>query len=206
MKTIKKTIQTETVINKSKFICHLKRVKSIDEATAYINLIKKEHWNANHNCSAFIIGHNQDAKRSSDDGEPSGTAGAPMLNSLSKNNLSNIVSVVTRYFGGVKLGAGGLIRAYGGAVSGAIANAIIIDVVKMNVVRFGLDYSQANTIINKLDDYLLQDKLFLENVTLTYLIRPENITAFEARLTDLANKEISLSIVETIDYDLPVEK
>ena len=108
------TVQEE--IKKSKFICHVKRVSSEEEARDFINAIKKEHYKATHNCSAFIIGEQSDIKRTSDDGEPSGTAGVPMLGVLENHRITNSCVVVTRYFGGIKLGAGGLIRAYAGSV------------------------------------------------------------------------------------------
>ena len=99
------TVQEE--IKKSKFICHVKRVSSEEEARDFINAIKKEHYKATHNCSAFIIGEHSDIKRTSDDGEPSGTAGVPMLGVLENHRITNSCVVVTRYFGGIKLGAGG---------------------------------------------------------------------------------------------------
>ena len=110
--TIKEDGQSEIEIKKSRFICSLKRVTSEEEAKDFIQAIKKEHWKANHHCSAFVIGEKNEIQRSSDDGEPSGTAGIPMLEVLKKNELINVIAVVTRYFGGTKLGTGGLIRAY----------------------------------------------------------------------------------------------
>jgi len=118
--TIKEDGQSEIEIKKSRFICSLKRIKTEEEAKDFIQALKKEHWKANHNCSAFVLGEKNDIQRSSDDGEPSGTAGVPMLEVLKKNELINVVAVVTRYFGGTKLGAGGLIRAYSSAVSHAL--------------------------------------------------------------------------------------
>lgn len=115
--TVKQDDFSEIEIKKSRFICSVKRVTSEEEAKAFIAAIKKEHWKANHNCSAFVIGEKNDIQRSSDDGEPSGTAGVPMLEVLKKKELINVVAVVTRYFGGIKLGTGGLIRAYSHALS-----------------------------------------------------------------------------------------
>jgi len=110
-RTIRQDGETEIEIKKSRFICSLKRIQSEDEAKAFIQALKKEHWKANHHCSAYVLGENHEIQRSSDDGEPSGTAGVPILEVLKKNDLINMVAVVTRYFGGTKLGAGGLIRA-----------------------------------------------------------------------------------------------
>ena len=118
MYTIRTDYRDETVIEKSRFICTLKKVSSETEAQDFIKVVKKEFWDATHNCSAYII--DELAQRSSDDGEPSGTAGLPMLEVLRKNQLSGVAAVVTRYFGGIKLGAGGLVRAYTGSVSKAV--------------------------------------------------------------------------------------
>ena len=118
MYTIRSDYRAETVIEKSRFICTLKKVSSEAEAQEFIKAVKKEFWDATHNCSAYII--DELAQRSSDDGEPSGTAGLPMLEVLRKNELSGVAAVVTRYFGGIKLGAGGLVRAYTGSVSKAV--------------------------------------------------------------------------------------
>ena len=104
-RTIKEDNQHEVEIKKSRFICFLKRIETEEEAKAFIQQIKKEHWKANHNCSAFVLGDHHEIQRSSDDGEPSGTAGVPMLEVLKKNDLINVCAVVTRYFGGTKLGA-----------------------------------------------------------------------------------------------------
>ncbi|MED4161661.1 YigZ family protein, partial [Halalkalibacterium halodurans] len=121
--TVKESGIHEISIQKSRFIAHLSRATSEEEAIEFIEQIKKEHWNATHNCSAYLIGENDQVQKANDDGEPSGTAGVPMLEVLKKRRLKDTVAVVTRYFGGVKLGAGGLIRAYGSAVSEGL-NAI----------------------------------------------------------------------------------
>lgn len=114
--TIAENSEYEIVIRGSRFICSLQRVENEEEAKAFIQTIKKEHWKATHNCSAYLIGDRDEIQRAHDDGEPSGTAGVPMLEVLKKNELKYVVAVVTRYFGGTKLGAGGLIRAYSKSV------------------------------------------------------------------------------------------
>ena len=129
-RTIKENGIVEEEIKKSRFICHLKRISSESEGRDFINKIKKEHYKANHSCSAMIVGEDSFIKRSSDDGEPSGTAGIPMLSVLEKQELTNVVAVVTRYFGGIKLGTGGLIRAYGGCVANAIKEIGRVEVKK----------------------------------------------------------------------------
>ncbi|XMB86738.1 YigZ family protein [Mycoplasmatota bacterium WC44] len=204
MKTIKDDIQNEIIIEKSRFICYMKRVESVDEATEFINKIKKDHWNASHNCSAFVIGKRSEIMRSSDDGEPSGTAGAPMLNSLKNNNLSDVVSVVTRYFGGTKLGAGGLIRAYSRSVSEAILKASIIETVEMKVITVTVDYSVANTLSKKIDKYLTVSTDYAQNVIITYYIRPSEIDNFINDITEVTNSHFTHEVKETIQYDLEI--
>src|SRR5699024_12683218 len=115
--TIKKNGLNEIEIKKSRFICHLKRVETEEEAQDFIEEIKKEHWKATHNCSAYTIGMNNEIQRAHDDSEPSGRAGVPMLAIFLRRDVKNVVAVVTRYCGGTECGAGGLIGAYGGAVN-----------------------------------------------------------------------------------------
>ncbi|WP_159593352.1 YigZ family protein [Streptococcus halichoeri] len=140
--TIKQSGTVETTIKKSRFITHLARVSNEEEARAIIAAIKKNHYKANHSCSAFIIGEQGELKRSSDDGEPSGTAGIPMLSVLEKQGLTNTLAVVTRYFGGIKLGTGGLIRAYSTCVSEAIAELGQVAIKEQAGIAIQLSYSQ----------------------------------------------------------------
>jgi uncharacterized YigZ family protein len=114
--TVARTGEAEIEVKRSRFLCHVERVTSEDEARAVVERIRKQHWDARHHCSAFVIGPDAGVQRSNDDGEPSGTAGAPMLEVLRGREVSDVVAVVTRWFGGVLLGAGGLVRAYGDAV------------------------------------------------------------------------------------------
>src|SRR5699024_10881919 len=124
--TIKEAGIPEISIEKYRFIGHIERVKSVQEAQQFIERIKKKHYNATHNCSAYLIGDFNDIQKANDDGEPSGTAGMPKLDALQKLELKNTVAVVTRYFGGIKLGAGGLIRAYSSATSETIKHTGIV--------------------------------------------------------------------------------
>ena len=172
-RTIKADGQFEIEIKKSRFLCTLKRVTTEEEAKIFIQEIKKEHWKATHNCSAFLIGEKNEVQRSSDDGEPSGTAGIPMLEVLKKNELTNVAAVVTRYFGGIKLGAGGLIRAYAGAVSATLEHIGIVEGKLQREVLVRVSYP----LLNKLQYFLEQnhytttDSQFLEEVTLTEIGR-----------------------------------
>lgn len=171
MPRIKQETINEIIIEKSRFITYLNRAESEIDAKNYIAYIKKLHPDATHHCSAFIYGKNDEYQRSSDDGEPSGTAGVPMLECLRKNNMQDIVAVVVRYFGGIKLGAGGLIRAYSKSVSSALIEAQLVEVRDMQeyICEFSYD------LIGQLDYYFAKnqiqviDKSYEEKVTYAYL-------------------------------------
>lgn len=127
MKTIKENVNAEIIEKKSKFICDVIYVQTVEEAEKYINEIRKKHYNAKHHCFAYsIMTNNEIITKSSDDGEPNGTAGAPILNIINKNELTNVLIVVTRYFGGILLGTGGLVRAYSESTLKAINNASFV--------------------------------------------------------------------------------
>lgn len=185
-KTIKEDGIVEEEIKKSRFICHLKRVESEDEARDYIAQIKKMHHKANHSCSAMIIGENSEIKRSSDDGEPSGTAGVPILTVLDKQELTNVVAVVTRYFGGIKLGAGGLIRAYSGSVANATKEIGIVEVKEQEGIKITLTYPQYQTFANFLasEGLVESETEFLENVTTSIYLDSENVSGTLERLVE----------------------
>jgi uncharacterized YigZ family protein len=137
--------ETETVVNRSRFICALYRVGSDAEARERIGAHRRLHWEASHNCTAYVLDDGQSA-RSSDDGEPAGTAGVPMLEVLRGRGLTDVLAVVTRYFGGVKLGAGGLVRAYGGAVSAAVDAAGTVELAHWQRLTVRVDYGPAGSI------------------------------------------------------------
>ena len=206
-KTIKEDGMVQEEIKKSRFICHVKRVYSEEEARAFIAAIKKEHYKATHNCSAFVIGEKSDIKRTSDDGEPSGTAGVPMLGVLEKHNLTNLCVVVTRYFGGIKLGAGGLIRAYAGSVALAIKEIGLVEIKEQAGLRLQLSYSQYQDFTNFLKVQNLEetDTIFTELVDTTIYIdknikeiTKRNLTEFfngKIELTDLGLREVEVHAI-----------
>ena len=136
-----------TIIEKSKFICYLKHVENEPDAREFINAIKKRHFDATHNCSAFIADGEGNLQRFSDDGEPQGTAGMPMLEALKGRGIFETVAVVTRYFGGVKLGAGGLVRAYGGCVTSALNNAEVVEKSLCDVYKITADYDKYRLVL-----------------------------------------------------------
>lgn len=135
---------------KSKFIAKVQPVSSAEEAETFIEEVRKEHWNATHNVPAYIIGVNQSIQKFNDDGEPSGTAGLPILEIMKAYNVVDAVIVVTRYFGGTLLGRGGLIRAYGGAAKAALLKAGIVRMVPATRVKVTVDYGIAGKIQNEL--------------------------------------------------------
>jgi uncharacterized YigZ family protein len=139
--TVKGYGEREIVIQKSRFIAQVDRAKNEEEAKAFVQRIKKRHWNATHNCSAYVIGEGNGIQKANDDGEPGGTAGVPILEVLLKKGLRDTVVVVTRYFGGIKLGAGGLIRAYGRAAAEGIEAAGIVKRSLMRSMTAGFDYT-----------------------------------------------------------------
>ena len=193
-RTIKKDGQVQEEIKKSRFICHIKRVTTEDEAREFINTIKKEHYKATHNCSAFILGERSEMKRSSDDGEPSGTAGVPMLGVLENHQLTNVCAVVTRYFGGIKLGAGGLIRAYAGSVALAIKEIGSVHIKEQLGLRLTLSYSQYQELPNFLKAKQLQeqDTAFTDQVQTTIFVDKDDKDSVLESLIELFNGKIAI--------------
>ncbi|MDR2321544.1 MAG: YigZ family protein [Microbacterium sp.] len=151
--TIAAPLTRELVVKKSRFIAHLVPVRSVAEADEVIASVRRQYWDARHNCTAMVTGVTGDQARSSDDGEPSGTAGIPMLEVLRRRGLTDVVAVVTRYFGGVKLGAGGLIRAYSTAVSDALDEAALLHRRELLEARIDVPHGDAGRIDNGLRDW-----------------------------------------------------
>src|SRR5699024_1568276 len=158
--TVKKDGVYEILIQKSRFIGYVTRAETEEEAQDFIQSIKKKHHDATHNCSAYMIGENNHIQKANDDGEPSGTAGVPMLEVLKKMNLKDTAVVVTRYFGGVKLGAGGLIRAYGNATSEVIREVGVVKRQRMQGFDITVDY----TLLGKIENELRNSDYMLDNI------------------------------------------
>lgn len=206
-KTISGYASAEYEISKSRFIAFAKRVNNEAEAIAFIQKIKKQHWEARHNCSAYLIGENTAWQKADDDGEPSGTAGKPILEVLKKQNLKDTVIVVTRYFGGIKLGAGGLIRAYGKAASLALDAAMIVEKTLYRRLAVKIDYSFLGTLENNLhlNEYIIEHKTFSDKVTLIILSK---IGEEELAKTNIINWTASQCVIEekeTVYLELPVK-
>ncbi|CAD5142316.1 conserved protein of unknown function [Microbacterium sp. Nx66] len=151
--TIAAAVDHALVIRKSRFLTHVAPVSTVAEAEAVIATIRKRAWDANHNCTAMVTGLHADQARSSDDGEPSGTAGVPMLEVLRRRGLTDVVAVVTRYFGGVKLGAGGLIRAYSTAVSETLDRASLVRREALTQATVEVPHADAGRYDNLLRDW-----------------------------------------------------
>lgn len=205
-RTITENGQVEIDIKKSRFICFLQRVKTEEEARNFIQEIKKEHWKANHNCSAFIIGTDGHVLRSSDDGEPSGTAGVPMLEVLKQNEIVDVVAVVTRYFGGVKLGAGGLIRAYSTSVSEAVKEIGIVEVKPQQEIFVTIDYSLLGKIQHflELNHYYVKETDFTDLVTLCVMVDKKKTEDFQKEVIELLNDQAQFKEGTFTYVELPV--
>ncbi|AGE23718.1 MULTISPECIES: YigZ family protein [Geobacillus] len=187
--TVKGYGEREIVIEKSRFICYINRAETEEEAVAFIQQIKKKHWDATHNCSAYLIGEHDQIQKANDDGEPSGTAGVPMLEVLKKKGVKDTVAVVTRYFGGIKLGAGGLVRAYSRAVSEGLNAAGIVERRLMRVMHVTIDYPWLGKVENELRSsvYTIKNIQYADRVTFDVLVPEDGQSSFGEWMTELTN-------------------
>ena len=181
-------------------------MKTEAEAAAFIESVRKHYWDARHNCSAFQIGAGGQIQRSSDDGEPSGTAGRPILEVLKKRDLTNTAVVVTRYFGGIKLGASGLIRAYSHAAALALDEASVVDYTPFTVLTATVAYPLVSTLERFAESHgvLITDRAFAADVTFTFEVPEGNSAAFMADLTNTTNGRASLQKTGTVVKPVPV--
>jgi uncharacterized YigZ family protein len=198
--TVKSYGENEIVIDKSRFIAHVSRAETEEQAQEFIQSIKKKHWDATHNCSAYLIGEQNQIQKANDDGEPSGTAGVPILEVLKKKNLKDTVVVITRYFGGIKLGAGGLIRAYGKATSEGINATGIVCRSLMQVVHTVADYTWLGKIENELRNsiYSLKEIHYLEHVEVETYVKESDIGHFMDWMTELTNGQTKMTKGEVL--------
>ena len=206
-KTTKGESEAEYIIQKSRFITHTKHVETEEEAREFIAALKKKYFDARHNPSAYVIGENQAKQKSNDDGEPGGTAGNPILEAIKANELTNIVIVVTRYFGGIKLGAGGLIRAYNHSAVLGIESAEKIAMLPFISTLLIMDYN----LLSPVENYLRQKELttessdYGEKVTLSILLPPESADAITKELTDLTAGKITIEPGEKLIRPQPLK-
>ncbi|WP_408007864.1 YigZ family protein [Pseudalkalibacillus sp. A8] len=193
--TVKGYGEHEINIQKSRFIAYIQRAKTEQDAQDFIQTIKKKHHDATHNCSAYLIGENDQIQKANDDGEPSGTAGVPMLEVLKKRKLKNTVVVITRYFGGIKLGAGGLIRAYGTSTSEGLNATGIVERKLMNIVAFRVNYSLLGKFENEIrnSDYPLKGINYLDDVEFQVYVPVNERDTLIEWITDLSSGNVKIS-------------
>lgn len=202
-KTVKAYASDEFVEKRSRFIGYCKPVKTEDEAVEFINKFKKEHWDATHNCYAYSLREGQ-IKRYSDDGEPQGTAGMPMLDVIVKSGVTDVVVVVTRYFGGVLLGTGGLVRAYSQGTKIALEAAKIIKMELCSQCSVSCSYNQygkVNTLIME-NGGVIDDSQFADNVTLLFHMPTDLVAQLEKNLADATCGEVEVEISNEKYYEM----
>ena len=207
MKCVYSGGEGEIIEKKSRFIATVRPISSEEEAVAFIAEMKKKYWDAKHNCSAFVLGDRQEMSRCSDDGEPAQTAGRPMLDVLLKEDIHNVAVVVTRYFGGVLLGTGGLVRAYQQATKEGLAASVIIDKREGRKLTVGTDY----TGLGKLQYLIAQkelttiDTVYTDQVELILMVPIENQEDVEKEIIEVTNGTARISWGEIVLYAM-VEK
>lgn len=204
MKTVYAGGTAEITEKKSRFIATVRPVTSEEEAVAFIAEMKKKYWDARHNCSAFIVGEQQEITRCTDDGEPAQTAGRPMLDVLLGEELHNVAVVVTRYFGGVLLGTGGLVRAYQSAVREGLRASVIIE--KREGVRLsvGTDYTGLGRLQHLIAErgLTLVNTLYTEKAELLLVVPAEECEAIEQEITEATNGNAVISRGERVTYGM----
>jgi len=188
MKTITNNITNEIVINKSRFICLLIKINSNDEVEDILNELKKEHKDATHYCYAYII---DNVKRFNDDGEPGGTAGMPILNVLENKELNNILCVVIRYFGGIKLGAGGLVRAYTKSVTSCLENCELKNITIGKLISLEFNYDDIKKIDILIDENEIVSKKFDQSIYYEILISNDRYEIIREKLNNICNININ---------------
>ena len=205
--SVSKEFRHEYIVDKSRFITTISPCTTEEEAQAFIGRINKEFWDATHNCTAYALGPKQEQQRSSDNGEPSGTAGKPMLEVLKKTGITNVAVVVTRYFGGIKLGAGGLIRAY----SHSVAETLGLAPKELHTTRTQLQATIDYSLYGAVERFLQDKKLhyeanFGEHVTVTILVPPTDVEGIQKELQDMSHGAATCTILDSIEVVLPIDE
>lgn len=192
-KTVEFENSDEFIEKKSKFIGYVKPVKTQEDAVAFINSIKSKHWDATHNVYAYVLKENN-IQRYSDDGEPSGTAGVPVLDVLLKNELVDVCVVVTRYFGGTLLGAGGLVRAYSHGSKIAVESGNVITMAPCKIMTSFVDYNFYERLNNLLNDFgaNVENVEFSDKVKVTFSVKEQSVLLLSEKLTDVSNGAYSV--------------
>lgn len=204
-KTIFKYGEDEIIINKSRFIGYSMPIETEEDALEFIEDIKKQNRDATHNVYAYVVGENSNIQRFNDDGEPSGTAGIPVLEVIKKEELRNVVVVVTRYFGGTKLGAGGLIRAYTKAAKIGLEAGKIAEMIPYIKIKLSIDYTAYGKIENYIinSDYILEDTVFDEKVNIYVYINIDNMENFYKDIMNLTSGDVEIEELQ-IEY-IPIK-
>ena len=201
MNTIKGEIVNELEINKSRFISYLKHTDNVDDAKDYVSYVKALHPSATHHVVAMTIGKTGEYGQANDDGEPSGTAGLPALDVFRKNDITNFTCVIVRYFGGVKLGAGGLVRAYSKSASTALKMLEITPIIDYLGLYLSFDYSFMNIIENRLSKYEIIKKQFSTDVTFIVRVPKDEVTGVCNQLISMTNNLIKIRILKNDDEE-----
>lgn len=193
---------SEIIQKKSRFIATAIPIKNEDEALNFLQKISKKYWDAKHNCYAYIVGDKQEIKRFSDDKEPSGTAGKPILEVIEGANLTNILVVVTRYFGGILLGTGGLVRAYSLATKEAINNAKICPVLSGFEIDFSCDYSSSQKVLRscmQLEIPIISSE-YSDKVSFSLAVSEEKISKLQDKITEATSAPVNFNLSKTITF------
>lgn len=204
--TIGKTGQHELIIKKSKFICSLARTETVEEAQEFIEQVSKKYHDATHNTYAYTLGLNDNQVKASDNGEPSGTAGIPELKALQLMKLKNVTAVVTRYFGGIKLGAGGLIRVYSNSVTEAAQNIGVVKCIMQQLIQFSIPYNR----IDEINHYLEENRIsitsqeYTTNVTIQIYLDLDQIQKVEDSLINLLSGKVEFNKLDQRFNEIPV--
>ena len=193
-------------IQKSRFIAYTSHVETEAEARDFVAAIKKKHFDARHNCSAWVLGADSSQQKSNDDGEPGGTAGNPILEAIKQHGLTNVVVVVTRYFGGIKLGAGGLIRAYSHTASLGLEATPCLEVKPFCLMEAEMDYSLLGTVENWIRNEELRtgETAYLDKVIVRLLVEPADCEAISTELTNLTAAQCKITIHKPEYMSLPI--
>ena len=196
--------QGEVVEKKSRFICTVLPVNTEDEAIEFIEKMRKQYWDATHNCFAYVIGERQQIQRCSDDGEPSGTAGRPMLDVLLGNKLSNAAVVVTRYFGGTLLGTGGLVRAYSKSTQAGLENSVVFEKCCGKQISITTDYNgigKLQYIAATMELHTL-DTEYTDKVVVKLLVPEDRLDEMDKKVTEATSGKAKIEIEDTVYYGI----
>ncbi len=200
MRSTRSKVSSEIIINKSRFVGTLFQVRSETDISTFLEQIRKEHPGANHNCYAYIMGDFGEIQKASDDGEPNKTAGVPILEILKKNDMTDVLAVITRYFGGIKLGAGGLIRAYAKTTKALVDQTEFATKKQIDTFRLVIDYSHTNNIERILKENVISViPEYLEQITYLFEIDHDFLPRVEELLQNATNGMINLDLVSSLE-------